>query len=220
MTALEALSDAGSRQVLLSVRVSDAITGRGIADAGVALAYDPSGSGAFLALPARLARRADGWFAYAIDPEAVPAPSGPSPALRVTAEAAAHQGATRTVSVDPDDLGLVQDTRTVAGHTVTSSRIDGAPFHVGIALDPAPIALEGTVYVEGDPEQPAEGATVEVVAPPGRSTTTDERGAFRITDVPVAGVVSLRITHGSTTADRSFRPDYRQRVNRAVFATD
>ena len=80
--------------------------------------------------------------------------------------------------------------------------------------------VEGTIYVGGDPEQPARGVTVEVVTPPGPSATTDDRGAFRITDLPVAEVVTLHITGGGATTVRRLRPDHRQRVNRAVFATD
>lgn len=219
MTALESLSAAGTVQVLLGGRVSNAVTGRGVDSPALTLSFDPDGSGSFVALPARLARRADGWFAWYLAPEHMPGASGPDAALRIEASAAGHSAALATLAIDPAELTLLSETRTLGGRPVTLTRIQGAPFRLDVALDPLPVALEGHVHAAGDPEQPADGAIVEIVAPPGATTATDAAGDFRLAALPVAEEITLRITHGGDTADRIFRPDFSQRINRAVFVT-
>jgi hypothetical protein len=219
MTALESLSAAGTVQVLLGGRISNAATGRGVGAPSLALSFDPDGSGSFVAVPARLARRADGWFAWHLTPEQMPGASGPNAALRIEASAAGHSAVLATLAIDPAELALVNETRTLGGRPVTLSRIQGAPFRLDVTLDPLPVALEGHVHAAGDPEQPAGGATVEVIVPPGAATATDAAGDFRLTALPVAEAITLRITHGGDAADRIFRPDFSQRINRAVFVT-
>ncbi|MGK6353931.1 carboxypeptidase-like regulatory domain-containing protein [Sphingomonas sp. DT-207] len=219
MTALESLSAAGTVQVLLGGRLSNTVTGRGVDAPTLTLSFDPDGSGNFVALPARLGRRADGWFAWYLAPEQMPGASGPDAALRIEASAAGHSAALATLAIDPADLALVTETRTLGGRPATLKRIQGAPFRLDVTVDPLPVALEGHVHAEGDPEQPVDGATVEVVAPPGATTATDAAGDFRIAVLPVAEEITLRITHGGDTADRIFRPDFSQRINRAVFVT-
>ena len=103
MTALESLSAAGTVQVLLGGRVSNAVTGRGVDAPSLALSFDPDGSGCFIAVPARLARRADGWFAWHLAPEQMPGASGPDAALRIEASAAGHSAALATLAIDPSD---------------------------------------------------------------------------------------------------------------------
>jgi hypothetical protein len=98
-------------------------------------------------------------------------------------------------------------------------RIAAAPMRIDLALDPIPVALEGHVFVEGDPDQPAGGADVEVIVPPGLATTTDAAGEFRLIALPVAAVLTIRVTHAGDASQHSFRPDFTQRINRAVFAT-
>ena len=65
MSALNGLSAAALRQVLVSGRLSDSVSGRGIDGAMPTLDYDPSGGGDFVALAARLTSHGDGWFAFA-----------------------------------------------------------------------------------------------------------------------------------------------------------
>jgi hypothetical protein len=219
MSMLESLSAAETRQVLLSGRVSNAVTGRGVDAPALTLTFDPDGSGSFVGLPARLVRRQDGWFAYHLAPAEMPAATGTDPALRLEANATGHAAAQAVLVVAPAALALVNEARTLGGRPVTLTRLDGAPFRLDVALEPLPVALEGHVHAAGDPEQPVDGATVEIVAPLGASTATDTAGDFRIAALPVAAEITLRITSGGNPADRIFRPDFSQRINRAVFET-
>jgi hypothetical protein len=219
MNALKGLSAAAARQVLVSGRVSDSVSEHGIDGAALTLDYDPSGGGNFVAVPVRLVRHGDGWFAFHLAPEALPQPSGPAPALRLAASASRHDDAADTLAVPPADLALASATRTIAGHEVTIVRITGAPFRIDLTLDPLPVALAGHVFIEGDAEQPAAGADVEIVAPPGAATTTGADGGFRLLALPVAAELTIRVTHGGDVRNHVFRPDYSQRINRAVFVT-
>ena len=219
MSALKGLSAAAVRQVLVGGRLSSSVTGRAVEGAMPTLDYDPSGGGDFVALPARLTRQGDGWFAFHLPPEALPQPSGPTPAFRLAASAARHVDRVDTLPLAPADLALASESRTIAGHDVTIVRVSGAPFRIDLALNPLPVALAGHVFIEGDSEQPAAGADVKIVAPPGASTTTGIDGGFTLLALPVAAEVTIRVTHGGDVRNHVIRPDYDQRINRAVFAT-
>ncbi|HEX8309321.1 MAG TPA: hypothetical protein VF645_12975 [Allosphingosinicella sp.] len=219
MSALKGLSAAALTQVLVSGRVSDAMSGRGLDGAAPILDFDPSGSGGFVSLPARLTRHGDGWFAFHLAPGAMPQPSGPTPTLRLAASAARHVDGLATVAVPPADLALASEEQTIAAHDVTIVRIAGAPFRIALTLDPLPVALAGHVFIDGDSDQPAAGADVEIVVPPGASTTTGADGGFGLLTLPVAAEVTVKVTHGGEVRNHVVRPDYDQRINRAVFTT-
>jgi hypothetical protein len=219
VSALKGLSAAAVSQVLVSGRLSDSMSGRGIDGPSPALAYDPSGDGDFVPVPARLVRHGDGWFAFHLAPEGMPQPTGPSPTLRISASADRHVDAVAAAVVPPADLALSSEIRTIAGHEVTIVRIAGAPFRIDLTLDPLPVALAGHVFVEGDSDQPAVGAGVEIVLPAGASTTTGADGSFGLPTLPVAPEVTVEVTHGGDVSQHLIRPDYDQRINRAVFAT-
>ena len=219
MSAVEGLSGMAGRQILVSGRCSDAISDRGIDGASLTLDYDPSGGGTFIPLPAELVRRGDGWFGFHIPPSFLPQPSGATPALRLAAVAPGHGDAAATLPISPEALDLAEETRSLAGHEVTIVRIDGAPFRIDLVLDPLPVALAGYVLVEGDSEQPAAGAEIKVIDPAGPVTIADGDGSFRLLALPVAAEMTIRVSHDGDSRDHFFRPDYAQRINRAVFAT-
>ncbi|HEX8468577.1 MAG TPA: hypothetical protein VF620_12310 [Allosphingosinicella sp.] len=219
MSALKGLSAAAMSQVLVSGRLSDSVSGRGVDSAIPTLDYDPSGGGGFVAVPTRLTRHADGWFAFHLAPGAMPQPSGPAPALRLAASAPRHVDDVATFAVPPAYLALASESQPIAGHDVTIVRIAGAPFRIDLTLDPLPVALAGHVFIDGDSDQPAAGADVEIVALPGAATTTGADGAFGLLTLPVAAEVTIRITHGGDVRNHVVRPDYDQRINRAVFTT-
>lgn len=216
--ALASLSDPGGRQLLVTGRIADAVSGRGIDDAALSLAYDAAGSGAFRPLRAVLARRADGWFAFHLAPRHLPPPIGAFPALRLAVEAARHTGAVRTIAAPPADLAIAEETRMVLGHPVSFARIAGAPFRQSVALDPRPVALEVTVLVAGDPADPAIGATVEMLTLPGGSALTDASGSASFAALPVVAAATFRVTRGGTVSQHVVRPDFALPVNRVVFA--
>jgi hypothetical protein len=206
-------------QVLVSGRLSDSVSGRGVEGAAPTLDYDPSGGGEFVPLPARLTRHGDGWFSFHLAPGSMPQPSGPTPALRLAASAARHADSVAILAIAPADLALATDTKSIAGHEVKIERLDGAPFRIDLLLEPLPVALAGHVFVEGDSEQPASGADVVIVAPPGAAAKTGGDGAFGLLALPVAAEVTVEVTHEGDVNTHIIRPDFDQRINRAVFAT-
>jgi hypothetical protein len=219
VSVLKGLSAAAGRQVLVSGCLTDGVSAQGIVGATLTLDYDPTGGGDFVSLPVRLVRHDGGWFAFHLAPDQLSQPSGMAPVLRLAASASGHVDASTMLIVAPADLALASESRTIAGHQVTIVRVDGAPFRIDLALDPLPVALAGHVFIEGDVDQPAVGADVEVVTPPGAATTTGDDGSFRLLALPVAAELTIRVTHGGDVTNHAFRPDYSQRINRAVFAT-
>lgn len=215
---LRSPSDPGSRQAIVSGRIADAVSMGAIAGYALSLSYDPGGTGDFRALPALLAQRDDGWFAFNIDPAILPPASGDAPALRLAASAPRHASATATLVLTADDVAIERPERTVLGWPIRAPRIARAPFRQDILLAPDPVALEGIVLLGGDPDTPAAGATVTVLDPAGDSVETDPAGRFRIAALPPAARVTLRIVHGADSADHPIRPDPAEPLNRAVFA--
>ena len=215
--ALRQVSDPGGRQLLVTGRVADAISGRGIA-AEIALDYDAAGDGGFRPLPAELARRADGWFAFHLAPRHLPPPTGAAPALRLTITAPGHAGAVRTIAVAPVELALEEATRTVAGHPVTLQRIVGAPFRQSAQLSPHAVALDVVVLEAADPASPIAGATVEMLTLPGGSQVTGSDGGCRFSPLPVVAAVEFRVTRGQQVTQHRVRPAFDRPLNRAVFA--
>lgn len=216
--ALKAASDPGGRQLLVSGRIADSISGRGLAEVTIAVDYDAAGSGQFRPLPALLARRDDGWFGFHLAPRLLPAPTGANPALRLSVSAPRHAGAVRTIGVSPGQLALATSERTIFGHPVRIERIAGAPFAQSIELDPKPVALAITVLVSGDPASPAGGATVELLTPPGATLVTDAEGRGHFAALPVTGALSFRVTRGPKVSQHQYRPDFSQPVNRVLFS--
>jgi len=216
--AFKAASDPGGRQMLVTGRLADSISGRGIADAQVVLDYDAAGSGQFRPLPAMLAKRDDGWFGFHLAPRLLPPPTGANPVLRLSISASRHAGAVRTIALAAADLALAVSERTIFGHPIQIERIAGAPFNEAIVLTPQPVALEVTVLVSGDPASPASGATVELLTAPGASILTDATGSCRFAPLPVAESVAFRVTRGPRISQHGYRPDFGQPVNRTVFA--
>lgn len=216
--ALKALSDPGGRQLLVTGRVADAISGRGVADATIMLAYDAAGAGLFQALPAQLARRDDGWFGFHIAPRQLPPPTGDAPVLRLSVSAQRYTGAQLPITPTPAELALASTDRSIFGHPIEIQRIAGAPFRCSIALMPQAVALEVMVLIAGDPATPAVGATVEMLTPPGAEMISDASGSCRFAPLPVAATVAFRVTRGPRVSTFNVRPDFTQPVNGTVFA--
>lgn len=217
---LSSLSATNASQVLVSGRATDAVSGRGIGGAGLTLAYDPVGDGAFAALPARLGQHDDGWFSFHLAPGQLRAPAGSAaPVLRVSASAPGHDDGIGELAVTPAQLAVEQESRIVAGQLATFNRLHGGPFRIDMTLAPLAVALDGVVFEGGDPDHPASDAKIAVLAPVGEETVTDAEGGFRIEALPVAATVTIRITHGGAEVDHVVRPNFTQRINRAVFAT-
>lgn len=219
MTAtLRSLDGPMVRQAAVTGRVRDPLTGAGL-DAEIALEWrtEPPG-GAFRPFPGVVKAAGDGRFAIHLDPAALtPAPAG-TVRLRLTVSVPGRD-AVVVEETDPASAWASEDrSAPTSGGTVAWRGLPGPVRSFDVAAPPRPVALEGHVFRDHDPADPAAGATIAIVSPatPG-TAVADANGFFRIDALPLAETVGLSITDGADSAALSLRVDYAARVNRAVF---
>ena len=209
------LSDArpAIRQNLATGRVSERITGRGLAVASAALSMQAD-AGPRLPLAARFLARAEGYFAFSILPERdMPDVSA---ATNVALRAEFHLGPDAPILTERTVAGsafALEDTpRTIAGQQVILRTVAGAPIDLSVDTDPTPVALQGIVLRDHDPAQPV--AQVQVAAGP-TNALTDAQGRFFLPALPLLAEVVLDLTeNGTTTAapvPHRLRPTRQQR---------
>ena len=195
---LKAISTGLSTQVLIAGQIRDGLTGRSPASAAsVSVTFRRNGEESFRPFPAPL-RLADGmYFACAGSPlRILPVIETPDfLEFRVHVEAPGYQPAEAGLTLTADELRAAEETITVGGEEVTIDVYPGLPGYVEIPLQPHPVSLAGWVTEEDDPDTPIAGAQARISAPEPRGpVATDERGYFRIDDLPVALVVTVEIT--------------------------
>jgi hypothetical protein len=204
------------RQNVATGRVSERITGRGLAADSAVLSAQPDG-GAILPLTARFLTRSEGYFAFSILPERdMPDFSA---ATNVKLRAEFHFRARGPIvmerTVAGSALALVDTIRKVAGQDVTLRTVTGAPIDLTADADPEAVALQGIVLRAHDPAEPIAGIGVE--AGPGQ-TVTDAQGRFFLPILPLQAEVVLKLTENATTTNHPFRVDYAQPVNSATLS--
>src|SRR5262245_25282774 len=150
------------RQNLATGRVSERITGRGLTVVSATLSVQAE-AGPVLPIAARCHARTEGYFAFSILPERdMPDVSA---ADNVTLRAELHLS-TRAApilteqTVAGSTLSLVDTGRTIAGQEVILRTVSGAPVDLSVAIDPAPVALQGIVLRDHDPAQPVAGVHI------------------------------------------------------------
>jgi hypothetical protein len=199
------------RQNVATGRVSERITGRGLAADSAVLSAQPDG-GAILPLAARFLMRAEGYFAFSILPERDMPDFSAATNVKLRAEFRfrARNPIVKERTVAGSALALVDTTRSVAGQDVTLRTVTGAPIDLTVDADPAPVALQGIVLRAHDPAEPIAGIGVEAGT---AQTVTDEQGRFFLPNLPLLAEVSLKLTENATVTNQAFRIDYEQPVN-------
>jgi hypothetical protein len=204
------------RQNLATGRVSERITGRGLAVVSATL-FAQALPGPLMLLAARFLARKEGYFAFSIQPERdMPDLSG---AANVVVRAEFHFAsrapllAERTVAGSV--LALEDSPRSIAGQEVTLRTVTGAPIDLSVAADPAPVGLQGIVLRDHDPAQPVAGVGV---AAGSALTLTDPQGRFFLPALPLLVEVVLNLTENGTTTSHPFRIDYARPVNSATLS--
>jgi hypothetical protein len=204
------------RQNLATGRLSERITGRGLAVVSGSLSVQAE-AGPLLPVAARCLVRTEGYFAFSILPERdMPDVSA---AANVTLRAELHLSSRASIpterTVPGSALALVDIPRIIAGQDVILRTVSGAPIDLSIATDPAPVALQGIVLRNHDPAQPVAG--VHVAAAPA-ATDTDVQGRFLLPALPLLAEVVLTLTEDGTTTSHPFRIDYARPVNSATLS--
>jgi hypothetical protein len=187
------------RQVLVRGRIADQVTGRGLRPSAVQLTFrHAAGTGP---LPGALTLAADGWYALHLAPAAqLPDLSAAGP---VTLTARITVAGRVPVEVSRDvagaDLAVTEVPVEVDGAERRVTRVAGAPFELSAVLAPRPVALDGIVLRDHDPERPAAGVTVRLDGA-GAGETTDAGGRFFLSPLPAALSVLLHLTDGAATS--------------------
>lgn len=199
------------RQVLVRGRIADQVTGRGLRPSAVLLSFrHAAGAGV---LPGALTLAADGWYALHL----VPAAQMPdlSAAGTVTFTARITVTGREPVEVSRDvaggDLAVVDVPVEIDGADRVVARVTGAPLELSAVLAPPPVALDGIVLRDHDPERPAAGVTVRVEGA-GADETTDAGGRFFLSPLPVAASVLLHLTDGAATSTARVHVDHSRPV--------
>lgn len=208
------------RQVLVSGRVSDTLTGAGL-DASIVIDWRIEAPDTeFQPLPGVMKIAGDGHYAQHLHPRQVPTVDPADQVrLRVRASIPGRDDLEVEQLTPGADWAIVDRTTATSGGDVDWRGL-AAPPVVRIDLTSAPraVALEGHVFLDHDPATPADGADVTITTPASAvAAVTDGQGFFRLDPLPVAATVTLSIVRGLSSATVFHRPDYRTRTNRAVF---
>ncbi|MGD9749797.1 MAG: hypothetical protein AB7W59_02260 [Acidimicrobiia bacterium] len=208
---------AALRQVLVSGRVSEAITGRALA--GFTAQLDVVGDGWARSLPVDATLKAQGWYALSC--------SGPSGHLILPPEDEVELRLSITlpdgrrgragVTSTGAELTPVRQPVTIAGEIHDLLVVPAAPIRLDCSIPPAPIALSGQVIIDNDPRATVAGATISI----GELTTTsDASGSFQLGPIPLEAVLVVQIIADAASVEATFRPDFTNRNNTAVFSVD
>jgi hypothetical protein len=208
----------GQRQTLATGRFFERLTERAITGFDAHLGFAHAGATGVFATT--LATRPGGWFGLHLDPgRDMPDLAGAGAVtltLTVTRARPPAAPITRTLVVTGADLAVVEVQRMVDGQALTVQRISAAPFRFEIALDPAPVLLDGLVLRGGDPADPAAGVTVRIAGLP--DAVTDAEGRFRIPALPISDSVTLAFDAGGTVTEHDLRPAWGTGAMTATFA--
>lgn len=209
---LRTVSGVVSSQALVAGRVRDALTGGAPPRlSNLSLALRRGGESAFGPFPGPV-RLMDGMHFTTWGSLERLFPAGPPPGgldFRVEVEAPGYRPGLAEFSVPAEHLVPVEEVVQVGDREVRVTAFPNLPRIVEVALEPLPVALAGWVIDDHDPETPVPGATARVTAPAPRGpVTTDERGYFRIPDLPVALSVTVEIRQGprSLVQEVALRP--------------
>jgi hypothetical protein len=199
------------RQNLATGRVSETITGRGLAVASASLSAR-IGAGPLRPLAARFLARPEGYFAFSILPgrDMPDFSAAPAVTLRAEFELAARPPAVSESTMAGAALALIETKRKVAGQDVTLRTVKTAPVDLSVAVEPAAVALRGIVLRKHDPGEPVAGVKVQAAA---AQALTDAQGRFFLPALPVLAEVVLQLTENAIVTNLPFRVDYSQAVN-------
>jgi hypothetical protein len=205
-----------TRQAIVTGRAFERFTQRGLDVSDAALTYQfgiINGP-----IHAKFLGKSGGYFALQLDPSRnFPDMIG---AGMVTLELTLtlRDGATETLSVNVPEADLILTNRVqqIAGTDTAVAHLPGAPITFDFARDPAPVGLDGQVFLNGNPATPAAALTVTVGAQAPISTDAD--GRFRSAALPLTDAVVIAISDGTDTNNFTHHLDYSTPLNRVLYA--
>jgi hypothetical protein len=216
MIALSPTSTAPTRQAIVTGRAFERFTQRGLDVSDAALTYQFGASSG--PINAKFYSKPGGYFALQLDPSrGFPDMTG---AGMVTLELTLTllDGSTESLGVDVPEAGLILTNRVqqIAGQDTTVAQLAGAPITFDFARDPAPVVLEGQVFLNGNPATP--GVALSVTIGAQAPVAADADGQFRSSPLPLSDTVDVSITDGNDTNNFTHHLDYSPPLNRVLYA--
>lgn len=200
-----------SRQVIVRGRVSQAVTQGTPAVVGASLSYAHGPGGG--PLPVSLETKPGGYFALHLDvARQMPDLSNDGPVrLELTLAVEGHDPLTTSATFPAARFARIERPVTIAGQTLVSHAVAGAPFVLDLLVPATPVGLRGIVIKDHDPEAPLPGVKVRAGAAP--EVLTAANGRFTIAALPVVETMDIQLQGAGPAVTVPFRPDYEIPVN-------
>ncbi|MCX7288207.1 MAG: hypothetical protein NTW20_11815 [Rhodobacterales bacterium] len=199
-----------SRQIIVSGRISDALSGGRPVGVPQITVSGPRGL--------LLRVTGEGVYAVSAQPDIAMPVAGDRISLLLRTDG--YQETSVQVQLTPADLERTPLAVDLGGEAAELSHFANLPIAQDIALLPRSVALKGRVGNADDPAGALGGTSVRVTAPvPAGPVQTDALGFFSLPALPVAAEITLRIeAAGFDAADILYRPDFSQPINHGAFA--
>ena len=218
---LRTLDTVLTQQVFLTGQVTDAFTGRAVADQLVELIYRDEPEHRY-----ELEKRQtpDGRYAFFGEPTTAWPELTPPDVLHLQIVVTASRYAEQRLDLPltSANLALSTATRQIAGRAIEVPLRINLPLQRDFALTPAPVHLAGRVVRRDEPGTPIANAAVRVTAPQPRGPVlTSSDGFFTLQDLPVASEVTVEVTAtGFDTRIETYAPDFGVPLNQHTFALE
>lgn len=216
MIVLSPALTAQTRQAIVTGRAFERFTQRGLDVSDAALTYQFGVSTG--PIHAKFHGKPGGYFALQLDPSrGFPDMTGAG-TITLALTLTLLDGATESLSVDVPEADLILTNRTqqIAGSDAPVAHLPGAPITFDFARDPASVALEGQVFLNGNPATP--GAALAVTIGAQAPIAADADGQFRSTPLPLSDTVVVSITDGNDTNNFTHHLDFTTPLNRVLYA--
>lgn len=199
-----------SRQVIVRGRVSQAVTQAtpAVVAASLSYAHGPGGG----PLPVSLETKPGGYFALHLDvARQMPDLSNDGPVtLELTLAVKGHDALKTSATFPSARFARVERPVMVAGQTLVSHAVAGAPFVLDLSVPAKAVGLRGIIIKDHDPEVPLAGVKVSAGT---TQVLTAANGRFAIAALPVAETVEIQLEGAGPPITVPFRPDYEIPVN-------
>lgn len=201
-------------QLLIRLRVEDAVTGVGLSSARVSCSVR-SANAAYRPSPFALKPAGDGWFVMVMSHLALAARLrlGVTTRFRFEVSQFGYQPTEEVLFIAPADFTVVTEDIPLGDTLVRHSRIAGAPFESRLALAPHPVRLAGQVIRDNDPAEPVTGAEVRLNDQAAGAQMTDASGRFLFDALPLVQMVTISASDGEAISSASHLINFNKPTN-------
>ena len=204
----------GGAQVLIRIKVEDALTGSPLSHADIHCSVSSEGND-YNPATFSVNSKGGGWYVMAMSYLQLAAKFrlGVSTTFRFHVSQFGYQDRESLLIIPQADFSVVTEEVTMGEALLKQQRIVGAPFDVGIMLEPSPVRLAGQVIRDDDPAEPVIGAEVRLNDSATSAQTTDDAGRFLFDELPLAQIVRVSADDGESTITQMHLINYNKPTN-------